>query len=84
MTDRDVPLAPWVLAPEREPSSLFWRMGAAEEHLAKWFQFFLGLDGKQRQEYLVAHGAPSLWREAIEMSVRNHEEVERVLGLKKT
>lgn len=83
MTDRDAvpPVPPWVLAPDRKPDSLFWRMGAAEEHLARWFQFFLGLDGTQREKHL--REAPSWWREAIEGSVRNHEEVERVLGIKK-
>lgn len=85
MTDREAALAPpWVVVPDRKPDSLFWRMGAPEEHLAKWFQFFLQLDGSQRKEYLEAHAAPPWWRESIEMSVRNHEEVERVLGIKKT
>lgn len=45
--------------------SLFWKMGAGEEYLNKWMDWFLALPPDARMKYLDEHEAPPDWRRMI-------------------
>lgn len=77
---RNKPNAPWEIRPDIGPGSLFWRMGAPEEALAKWLAFVLTLGPKERDEYLDHCAAPASWRETVEMSVRARDDLERIMA----
>ena len=52
---------PWVLFPTYERSSLGWRMGAGEDYMGHFRQWYAALDAAAQTAYRAAEPEPDGW-----------------------
>ncbi len=56
-----LPVPPWQAFPHLERRSMGWRMGAGEDYLLGFYEWFSGLDKAEKTRYARLHPEPDEW-----------------------